>query len=399
MKALLAAALPLLLATAPAAAEEGPARAAIVPEVTVAADAGRAARVELGLSDAVPWRLRLLDGPPRLALDLRDADLSALAPSSLTRARAIEAVRAVRAPGGWARLEMRLARPMRIARAGMTVGDEDEDVGAVLVLRLEEVDAGRFAGLAHEEEGAEASAPAPRTPRIRPVIVIDAGHGGIDPGAVAGGRREADIVLAYARALKEQLLRSGRFEVVMTRETDDFVPLRDRVAVAVAADADAFLSLHADSLGEGAARGGRVFTFDAGRQSEATARLVERHQRDSLVGDLDLTETDDAVTTVLVDLASARARPRSERLGDALLIGMEEAGVGLYRAAPRARGDFAVLRAAGVPAALVEVGFLTGDGPEALADPDTVRRMARGLLEGLILWSADDAARAGREMR
>lgn len=381
-----------MLMALPAAAQDGTARADLVPGVTVASDAGRAALVEVGLTRAVPWRLRLLDGPPRLALDLRGGDLAALSPATLTRARAIERARATRAPDGWTRLELSLGRPMGVVRAGMAPGGD----GVVLTLRLEEVDADRFATLATREDPPP---PAPNAGRARPVIVIDAGHGGVDPGAVAGGRHEADIVLAYARALREQLLRSGRFEVVMTREADAFVPLRDRVAIAVDADADAFISLHADSLGEGSARGARVYTFDPERQDEATARLVARHQRDALVGDLDLRDADDAVAAVLVDLASARARPRSERLADALVAGMGEAGVRLYHAGPHARGDFAVLRSAGVPAALVEVGFLTGDGPQALDDPDAVRRMARGLVEGLILWSADDAARAGRELR
>ena len=382
----------LLLLALPAAAQEMAARATVDPAYTVAASRGADATVELGLSRAVPYRLSLLDDPYRLAVDLRGGDLSAVRPAALTRARAIERVRTGRAPDGWARLELTLARPMRIVTAAYA--PSADGAGRVLEIALREADA---ATLTFAEAPDAPPAPAGVT-QIRPVIVVDPGHGGVDPGALDGELREADLVLAYARALEEELLRSGRFDVVLTRTEDRFVPLRDRVAIAVEAGADALISLHADSLGEGEAAGARVFTFDPGRQDEATARLVERHDRDALIGELDLSGTDDAVAAVLVDLATARARPRAERLGDALVEGLGAADVTLF-GEPRARADFAVLRAAGVPAALVEVGFLTGDGAAALSDPRAIRRTARGLLEGLILWAAEDAALSGRDLR
>ncbi|MGR3541823.1 MAG: N-acetylmuramoyl-L-alanine amidase family protein [Hasllibacter sp.] len=388
MRALL---LALALLAGPAAAQDLTAGAAVEPAVTMASDRGRSTSVELGLTRAVPFRLSLLDAPLRLAVDLRGADLSALDRGALTRARSVGSVRVGRAGDGWPRLELVLERPMAVEAAAFAPGSGTGPRVLEIVLREAARDM-----LALTEAPAPAAAPPP--PGARPVIVIDPGHGGVDPGALAGDLREADLVLSYARALKEELLRAGRFEVVLTREDDRFVPLRDRVAIAVDAGADVLLSLHADSLGEGQAAGARIYTFDPERQDDATARLVERHQREALIGGLDLRGEGDDVAAVLVDLASARARPRSERLAGALVDGLRAANVNLY-GDPRAHGDFAVLRAAGVPAALVEVGFLTGDGAAALSDPLAIRRMARGLTEGLITWAAEDAATAGREMR
>jgi N-acetylmuramoyl-L-alanine amidase len=126
---------------------------------------------------------------------------------------------------------------------------------------------------------------APDTQRAageRVVVVLDPGHGGVDPGAVRGNHTEADLVLTFARELAEALRRTGRVDVVMTREADVFVPLPTRVTLARAAGADALISIHADAVAEGRARGATAYTLSDTASDAASAALAEQHDRADL---------------------------------------------------------------------------------------------------------------------
>ena len=153
----------------------------------------------------------------------------------------------------------------------------------------------------------------------RPVIVLDPGHGGIDPGAVRGEHREADLMLAFARDLADALVRSGRFQVRLIRDADDFLRLSERIGVAREAKAFAFLSFHADALSEGRARGASVYTLSDQASDATAAELVEAHDRADLLAGQDLSGTDDVIAGILVDLARTDTRPRSRALAGHLL--------------------------------------------------------------------------------
>ncbi|MFW5641507.1 MAG: N-acetylmuramoyl-L-alanine amidase family protein, partial [Roseicyclus sp.] len=219
------------------------------------------------------------------------------------------------------------------------------------------------------------------------------GHGGVDPGAVRGGVTEADLVLQFARELAEALGRTGRAEAVLTRQADVFVPLPARVTRARAAGADAFVSLHADALADGRARGATVYTLADRASDAASAALAEQHDRADLLQGIDLSSSDDVVAGVLMDLARAETAPRAEALADALVESLGAGGLRLH-SRPRGEAGFTVLRAADIPSVLVEIGFMSDPSDLAnLQDPVWRAAMQAALVEGILTWAEADALR------
>ncbi len=218
---------------------------------------------------------------------------------------------------------------------------------------------------------AKASAPKLRTKllpvkaelSLKKVVVIDAGHGGGDPGARGALGFEKDINLAAAKALKARLERSGRYKVIMTRETDAYVGLASRVRIAQRADADLFISLHADSGPEPGLRGASVYTLS----DKATSRSAQFVSRDdwfmkaSLAGDR-------GVSDILLDLTQRATRNRSAAFAQTLVANIEGKSPMLRRSHRDA--GFMVLLAPDVPAVLLEMGFISNvEDEELLRDP------------------------------
>ncbi|MGL6208482.1 MAG: N-acetylmuramoyl-L-alanine amidase family protein, partial [Paracoccaceae bacterium] len=230
------------------------------------------------------------------------------------------------------------------------------------------------------------------------IVVLDPGHGGIDPGAERDGFTEAALMLGFARELKELLLRDGRFAVVMTREEDVFVPLEARISIARAADGDLFISLHADALAEGEAVGATIYTLDEEASDEASATLAERHDRDDLLAGIDLTGQDDLVAEVLMDMARTETEPSTQRLADALQAAIQGAEIKMHRH-PQQRAGFSVLKSPDIPSVLLELGFLSSARDLArLNDPDWRARMAGAIRDALLAWALEDATLSGRKL-
>jgi N-acetylmuramoyl-L-alanine amidase len=226
------------------------------------------------------------------------------------------------------------------------------------------------------------------------MVVLDPGHGGIDPGAVRGDLTEADLMLAFARELREVLVRTGGFRVILTRNSDEFVPLDRRATSAREAGADLFLSLHADAVAEGRATGASVYTLSDTATDEAAAALAERHERGDLLAGVDLAGQDDAIAAVLMEIARLDTAPRSGALADAIVMGLE-LSVGDLHVTPRLQAGFSVLRAPDIPSALLELGFLSSEGDrERLASPEWQRKAAQGIANALGAWAEADGARA-----
>jgi N-acetylmuramoyl-L-alanine amidase len=181
---------------------------------------------------------------------------------------------------------------------------------------------------------------------------------------------------------------------VMTRQTDIFVPLADRMSIARAAGADLFISLHADALEEDEATGASVYTLTDEAVDQASERMAERHDRGDLLAGVDLSGADDRVATVLMDLARLETAPQASRLADALVLGLEDAGAGLNRH-PRREAALSVLNAADFPSVLVEVGFLSSER-DRIALSSTAGRapIVAGIVTAIQHWAADEAARA-----
>ncbi|WP_374514384.1 N-acetylmuramoyl-L-alanine amidase [Brevundimonas sp.] len=233
----------------------------------------------------------------------------------------------------------------------------------------------------------------PARPAERPLIYIDAGHGGRDPGARGATANESEITLAAARALKQELERSGRYRVRLTRDGDVYVGLYRRVAIARQAGADLFISLHADAGADPATRGASVYTLS----EQGAGRAVREFTRgENWQRSLNLPGRDASVDRILLDMTQRATQNRSAQLARTLLGELEEADHPLLRRSHRDAG-LAVLLAPDVPAVLLEMGFITNPEDERLlGDGRARRRLMRAVAEGIDRYF--DAPAAGLQM-
>lgn len=365
-------------------------------------DAGRGGlSIDLHITQAVPYRVFTLDEPRRLVVDFREVNWGDVKVKELLSGDNASAVRFGLFRPGWSRMVVDLAAPMAVQAAGMVTDPNDGE--ATVQLRLSAVDAEAFAANSGAPEGVQWGQPQiadvpelikRRTGEGPLIVVIDPGHGGIDPGAEQGGQSEAELILTFARELKEVLTRSGGFTVVMTRNEDIFVPLEMRVSLARAAGADVFLSLHADALSEGRAAGTTVYTLSKEASDAASQTLAERHERSDLLAGIDLANQDDVIADVLMDLARRETAPRADKLADQLVIGIREA-VGKMHKRPRQSAGFSVLKAPDIPSVLIELGFLSNPRDlKNLMSPVWRSLAADGIRNALTTWAASDAAQA-----
>ncbi len=352
----------------------------------------------LTLSQGVPWRVFTLTEPARLVLDFREVDWSGADPKALNQSDRIATLRMGAFRPGWSRLVAELTEPMTVETAGLSLSQDSGS--AMLEITLERTDADTFAALSGAPYDARWDLP-PAAP-VKPLrsgdgrllIMLDPGHGGIDPGAERDGINEAKLMLTFARELREVLRRTGEFDVAMTRDADQFVSLEARVAAAQDAGAGLFVSLHADAIAQGLAYGATVYTLAEEASDAASAALAERHNRDDLLAGIDLSGADDRVAQVLMDLARLDNTPRSKALAAHIVEGIDNA-LGHIHKRPLREAGFSVLKAADIPSVLVEVGFLsTSADLKNLQDPVWRAGMAAGIRDGISAWAIEDAALA-----
>ena len=360
---------------------------------------GGAFQVELSLSQGVPYRVYTLTEPARLVLDFREVDFSGVDAKSLILNENPKTLRFGAVRPGWSRLVLDLPKPQVVSQAGLRV---DESSGAaVLSVALQLTDPEEF----QRRSGAPSD---PEWDKLRPsvsptvsssddkalTIVLDPGHGGIDPGAVSAGITEADLMFVLAQEVRDALLRSGDVNVVLTRQGDEFVSLERRVKIARAAEADLFVSFHADALASGKANGATVYTLSEEASDAASAALAERHNRADLLAGVDLSGQNDEIAAILMDLARLENKPRSEALARGIILGINTE-VGHTYKRPIQSAGFSVLKAPDIPSVLIEVGFLSSkDDLTKLTDPIWRMKMVVGIHNGIQAWLLNDAADA-----
>lgn len=223
----------------------------------------------------------------------------------------------------------------------------------------------------------------------RPLVVIDAGHGGHDPGASgAQGEREKDLTLALAQAMRSALLADGHVRVAMTRDTDRFLVLEERADIARRLGADLFVSVHADAAQNNAAQGATVYTLSDKASDSIAEALAQRENAADKVNGVALSGKGDAVSSILVDLARRDMRVSSMRFGE--LVVREAKGRFAFHATPQREAAFVVLKSLDLPSALIEAGFISnGEDAVAMADPAWRKGFAASVARAIEIFLAE----------
>jgi len=226
-------------------------------------------------------------------------------------------------------------------------------------------------------------------------IVIDAGHGGEDPGAIGRrGSREKDVTLSIARKLKVLVDNEPNMRALLTRDGDYFLPLDVRVDKARKVKADLLVSIHADSYRKSHARGSSVFALSDRRATSELARMLAKQENDSdLIGGVKLVGKDDYVKKTIIDLSQTATIDYSLRLGNSVLAKL--GGINTLHKAQVEQASFAVLKSPDVPSILVETAFISNPDEEKRLNDDSYRdKLARAILEGIRDYVARHPPRA-----
>jgi N-acetylmuramoyl-L-alanine amidase len=327
-------------------------------------------RFVMDLSRKIDLHAFTLADPYRVVIDLPQVTFQ-LPPKTGESGRGL--VKAFRyglvMPGG-SRLVFDLAKPARIDKAFAI--DPAAGAPARLVLDLAATDRESFlrrvtldAKEAKNDAKTAPAAPSAATPSeaggdLRPLVVLDPGHGGIDTGTKApSGELEKDIVLDFAQRLRQRLEKSGKLRVVMTRGDDTFVELADRVHIARNAGASLFVSIHADWLshGEGDAEGATIYTLSETATDSEAARLAEKENRADVIAGVDLKAEPDDVAGILIDLAQRETKSYSLQFAHKLVS--EIRPVARLHKNPLKSAGFRVLRAPDIPSVLIELGYVS----------------------------------------
>lgn len=346
---------------------------------------------QLTLTRGVTAEVYSLANPYRVIIDLPDVGFTLPADAGRNGRGLVQAYRYGQFAEAKARIVLDTTGPVTIAKAAMI--NARSGSGVVLTVELRPSNAAAFGeGTGGGRKAGETATsavpidPAPATPQKadqdRPVIVIDPGHGGIDPGAVgAGDLLEKHLVLAVAKRVQEQLESTGRYSVVMTRARDVFVSLSDRLAISLKAHSDLFISIHADSIESTYAqsiKGATIYTLSE-RASDAEARAIaEKENASDLIAGLDVAkgEDNDDVKNILIDLMKRETANFSAEFSRTLVRSLKS-NVSLSRDPERAAA-FKVLRQTHAPSVLVELGYVS--------NPDESRQMQS------VEWQAKVAA-------
>jgi N-acetylmuramoyl-L-alanine amidase len=334
-------------------------RAAVAVAADLASD-GDKTHLVFTLSRDVAARVFSMERPDRVIIDLPEVNFHLPADAGQKRAGVVSLFRYGLFAPGRSRVVIDLAQPALVTRVEVAA-----DASGIALLRIELTRADRQAFRKAVEAAdtsidvaATGSAASSQSDR-RPIVAIDPGHGGVDPGAVAvGGAHEKDIVFGFAETLRRRLEDTGRYRVIMTRRDDVFVPLDERVRIAREAKADLFISIHADSISAAPhVRGLTVYTGSEQASDTESQRLAERENKADAAGGLDAAAGPGEVADILQDLTVRETRGFSQHFAQKLVGGITP--VMPLSKKPQRQAAFRVLRAPDVPSVLVELGYLS----------------------------------------
>ena len=383
-------------------------------------------RIVVDLGRKVPYEQRTLDGPPRLVLDLPDVSWQLPKRRSTRSYRFVSGFRFGQLQEGISRLVVDIDGPFEIEKvfelppsdtSGYRIVTDILPLPPGTAMRPQRMSRkSNVAGITphlpkprprmerrprrndvvadnrdvarrnnqRNRETVHIPAQRPRFSVAKRMIVLDPGHGGIDPGASGrNGTYEKNVVLDIALELRRQLLDTGRYDVILTRGDDSFVRLRDRLQIARASEGHLFLSLHADSLANASeVRGAAVYTLSDQASSEEAARLASNENRADILGGIDLSQHEPIVTQILIDLAQRDANSKSLKIADILVEELSDVAPMLRKRQQQA--GFVVLKSPDMPSALIELGYLSNaDDEKRLTSSRHVTDLAGAIIEAI----------------
>jgi len=347
-----------------------PFSAAAAPEIAISEEHSQAT-ITISVPDGERAKVFLLQNPDRLVADVKRIPMTAAErhtiglPTSY-RGRLIKGVRYGLFDENTSRFVFDLNWPVELLKSTVQPGE-------VLSIEL------GFSPGDKKRAGKDYTRPKKTG---KPLIVIDPGHGGQDPGTIAhDGIEEKDVVLLYAKRLKEKLLQDGDYDIILTRNDDRFIVLRDRFAIARKRDADLFISLHADSAPDDV-RGISIYTVSEQASDQEAEALAARENKADVLADMDLSDEREDVAGILISRAQRETNNRSALFADLLVVSLSSK-VQLVQRSHRFAG-FAVLKAPDVPSVLVELGFLSHPKDAKLLRSKTYRdKVTDGIVSGI----------------
>jgi N-acetylmuramoyl-L-alanine amidase len=393
--------------TNPVAASNFP----IASDARLAGD-GKQTRFVLDLDKTIQFRAFALADPYRVIVDIPQVSFQLPAGAGTTGRGLIKAFRYGLVMPGGSRIVFDLTGPARIAKSYVLPAANGQPPR--LVLELEEVDRTTFVQSLSAESrpqlrpaiadaagtavpAATAAPPKPSAPSdLRPVVVIDPGHGGVDNGTQESNESEKNLVLGFGLELRDRIEKSGKYRVVMTRTDDTFIPLDERVRIARNQSAALFVSIHADALprGEGDAQGATIYTLSDRASDTEAERLAETENKADAIGGVNLTEEPTDVADILIDLAQRETRTFSNRFAH-LLMGEMKNTARMHKH-PLKSARFKVLKAPDVPSVLVELGYVSNkDDLEHLVSESWRSRTVGSMAQAIDVFFAKRLAKAG----
>ena len=331
-------------------------------------------RLVLELSEAPNYRVFLLPNPYRVVIDLPELNWS-VPENKIPKGRGvIEALRFGLFSAGTSRVVLDVKQPVLVK--GAFVLPPKDGKPHRLVVDVEPVTVAAFNAAPPAKLGASSSkplrtaqqaVPANVQPKSagdrRPTIVIDPGHGGVDPGATGiSGLLEKNIALDYAKELRRQLEASGRFRVVMTRDRDVFLALRDRIQIAHQANGDLFVSLHANNHKSKKIKGFSVYTLSEKSSDKEAKSLAAKENKADIIAGFDLSEQTEEVRDILIDLAQRESKNQGKQFASDVVN--EVGQVASLLGNPHRYAGFAVLKSPTIPSVLLEIGYLSNRAEE-----------------------------------
>jgi N-acetylmuramoyl-L-alanine amidase len=341
-------------------------------------------RLVIELSDPVNLRAFSLAGPDRVVIDMPEVTWRLGAPPRPSGFGAVKSYRYGQFRAGNSRMVIDLNQPVTVSDA--LVLPPSAGFGYRVVIDLFPTNRAKFDSLAgwpadlkKRESDAEKLAAliaAQQSPPVKgggkKVIVLDPGHGGLDAGTIGvNGLMEKDLALAEGLKLRK-LLQARGYTVFMTRDSDTFIPLRQRVAIGRADKADLFIALHADSNPDSDTTGTSIYTLNDGRSDREASALARRENQSDVIAGVDLSGDNNPVAPILIGLAQRDSRNKSSEFATHALKSISQV-TELLAHSPHRSASLAVLVAPDVPAVLIELGYLSNHGDAAQMNTDSWR--------------------------